>query len=146
MGQFNEGFIDVFVDSGTTGYVEVTTKDDYALGETVLDECYDDFRGIQVTSNNTNAWVGSITSSVDNGATYLPMKCVDCDPRSTTDSTLKISVDGDFNSLVLAPAECANGISGNNCTLVNVAPNIKINDSNVIGPDIAASNGIVHMM
>ena len=148
--QFNEGYIDVFVDSGTTGYVEVTTKDDYALGETVLDECYEDFRGIQVTSNNINAWVGSITSSVDNGATYLPMKCVDCDPRSTTDSTFKITVDGDFNSnTVLAPAECANGqigYPGNNCTLVNVAPNIKINDSNVIGPDIMASNGIVHVI
>ena len=119
---FNEGYLDVFVNNGTSGYIEVTTKDLYAKNETVLDDvCYDAFLGIQVTSNNTNAWVGSIMSSVDNGETYLPMKCEDC--TGSTASTASIVVDGNADGINLAPAQCLDGqigYPGNNCTLVNV--------------------------
>ena len=94
----------------------------YAKNETVLDDvCYDAFLGIQVTSNNTNAWVGSIMSSVDNGETYLPMKCEDC--TGSTASTASIVVDGNADGTNLAPAQCLDGqigYPGNNCTLVNV--------------------------
>jgi len=96
----------------------------YAENEVVLDACYDDFNDIQVRGNNTNAWVGSITASIDDKSSYSAMRCDDgCISRdgSNTTSTSRITVDGNTNGAVLAPVECLDGLAsegGNNCTIV----------------------------
>ena len=121
VGSFYEGFIDVFVDSGL-GYVEVTGPGDekYEEGETVLDACYDNFNGIKVTSNNTNAWVGSITASVDCGVNYDVMQCTGC-TGTTTDTSIMV-VDGNSDGGSIGPTTlCLNGQTGypnNACTIV----------------------------
>ena len=121
VGSFYEGFIDVFVDSGL-GYVEVTGPGDekYEKGVTVLDACYDNFNGIEVTSNNTNAWVGSITASVDCGVNYDVMQCTGCN-GTTTDTSIMV-VDGDGNGGSIGPTTlCLDGRTGypnNACTIV----------------------------
>ena len=117
-GQYDGGFIDVFVDSGA-GYVEVTTPSiKYAQGQVVLDVCYSGLVGVQVTNSETNAWAGSIETSVNNKASpYSAMECINCTGDVST--TEYIVVDGDGNGQ--GQTECLNGIGGNVCTLVNVA-------------------------
>ena len=46
-----------------------------------------------MTNSQTNAWAGSIESSLNNGGSYSPMKCIDC--TGTVDTTEYIVVDGD---------------------------------------------------
>lgn len=70
-----------------------------------------------MTNSQTNAWAGSIESSLNNGGSYSPMKCIDC--TGTVDTTEYIVVDGDDNGS--GDTKCLNGISSNVCTLKNVA-------------------------
>ena len=49
-----------------------------------------------MTNSQTNAWAGSIESSLNNGGSYSPMKCIDC--TGTVDTTEYIVVDGDDES------------------------------------------------
>ena len=114
----NDGYLDVLVNIGN-GYNMVTTPDTlYQQGEVVLDECYANLVGVQVTNNNQNDWTGSILSSLNNkDSTYSAMKCLDCTgPVGTAES---IVVDG--NSNVSGDTECLNGNGGNVCTLINTA-------------------------
>ena len=116
-GKYDNGYLDVLVNSGA-GYVEVTTPGiNWAAGEEVLNECYTGLVGIQVTNSVTNAWAGSIETSVDNKGTYSAMECQDCTGDVST--TEYIVVDGDGNGQ--GQTKCLNGIEGNVCTLVNVA-------------------------
>jgi len=107
----------VFVNNGV-GYIEVTTPDfNYAQGQVVLDECYTGLVDVQVTGPRTNAWAGSIESSVDYKASYFPMQCIDC--SGTVDTTEYIVVDGNDDGI--ADTKCLGGTGGNTCTLQNVA-------------------------
>ena len=107
----------MFVNNGV-GYIEVTTPDfNYAQGQVVLDECYTGLVDVQVTGPRTNAWAGSIESSVDYKASYFPMQCIDC--SGTVDTTEYIVVDGNDNGS--GDTKCLNGIGSNACTLQNVA-------------------------
>ena len=116
-GRWDGGYLDVLVDVGS-GYFEVTTGSiNYPKGQVVIDECYSGLLGVQVTNSQTNAWAGSIESSLNNGGSYSPMKCIDC--TGTVDTTEYIVVDGDDNGS--GDTKCLNGIGGNACTLENLA-------------------------
>ena len=116
-GQYDGGFIDVLVNNGA-GYVMVTDPGtNWPAGGEVLNECYTGLVGVQVTNSVTNAWAGSIETSVDNKGTYSSMECQDCTGDVST--TEYIVVDGDANGK--GQTECLNGIDGNICTLLNVA-------------------------
>ena len=111
-GQYDNGYLDVLVDTGS-GYVEVTTTGiKYTQDEIVLDECYSGLVGVQVTNTQSNAWDGRIAYSLGNKASvYSPMKCTDC--TGTVDTTENIVVDGDGNGT--GDTQCLNGQA---CTLV----------------------------
>ena len=116
-GQYDNGFIDVFVDSGA-GYVKVTSSGiNWPTGDQVLNECYPGLVGVQVTGPDTNAWGGSIETSIDNKVSYSAMECINCIGEVST--TEYIVVDGDGNGQ--GQTKCLNGIEGNVCTLINVA-------------------------
>ena len=115
-GEYDNGFIDVYVDSGS-GYIEVTTPDtNWPAGSEVLNECYTytGLVGVQVTNSVTNAWAGSIETSIDNKGTYSAMECEDCTGDVST--TEYIVVDGNDDGK--GQTQCLNG---NVCTLVKVA-------------------------
>ena len=114
-GQFDNGFLDVFVDTGS-GYVEVNDPGiNYGQGQVVLDECYSGLVGVQVTNTQTNAWGGNIAYSLgDKASVYSPMTCIAC--TGTIDTTEYIVVDGNDDGV--GDTECLNGDSGNVCTLV----------------------------
>ena len=114
-GQFDNGFLDVFVDTGF-GYVEVNDPGiNYGQGQVVLDECYSGLEGVQVTNTQTNAWGGNIAYSLgDKASVYSPMTCIAC--TGTIDTTEYIVVDGNDDGV--GDTECLNGDSGNVCTLV----------------------------
>ena len=81
----------------------------YTQGQTVLDRCYSRLVGVQVTNSLTNAWAGSIETSVDERDSYSPMMCIDgCHGTSTTDTTEYITVDGDA-TIGIGDAKCFNG-------------------------------------
>jgi len=102
------------VDSGS-GYIEVTTPGtNWPAGSEVLNECYTGLVGVQVTNSVTNAWAGSIETSIDNKGTYSAMECEDCTGDVST--TEYIVVDGNDDGK--GQTQCLNG---NVCTLVNVA-------------------------
>ena len=127
-GQYDNGFINVFVDSGS-GYVEVTAPGtNWPAGSEVLNECYTNLVGVQVTNSQTNAWAGSIESSTDGKITYSAMECINCTGDVST--TEYIVVDGDDNGT--GDTKCLNGSAGNVCTLVNVVttgePTPKVSD------------------
>ena len=117
-GRYDNGYLDVLVDTGS-GYVEVTTTGiKYTQDEIVLDECYSGLVGVQVTNTQTNAWAGRIETSILNKASpYSAMECINCTGEGST--TDYIVVDGDNNGK--GQTECLGGIEGNVCTLVNVA-------------------------
>ena len=114
----NDGYLDVLVNVGN-GYNMVTTAGIlYQQGEVVLDECYANLVGVQVTNNNQNDWAGSILSSLNNNdSPYSAMKCLDC--TGPVDTAESIVVDGNSNSS--GDTECLNGSTGNVCTLINTA-------------------------
>ena len=114
-GQFDNGFLDVFVDTGS-GYVEVNDPGiNYGQGQVVLDECYSGLVDVQVTNTQTNAWGGNIAYSLgDKASLYYPMKCIDC--TGTVDTTEYIVVDGNDDGS--GDTKCLNGDTGNACTLV----------------------------
>lgn len=113
-GNFDGGYLDVLVNTGN-GYIAVTSPGvKYSNGQVVLDACYEGFVDLQVTNPETNAWAGSIETSVDNKVSYLPMQCVDC--TGTVDTTEYIVVDGDENGK--GDTKCLNGIGGNTCALL----------------------------
>ena len=113
-GRYDNGYLDVLVDTGNGYDVVTTTGVKYTQDEVVLDECYSGLVGVQVTGPDTNAWAGSIVSSVDYKASYSPMKCTDC--TGTLDTTEYIVVDGNDNGS--GDTECLDGIGGNVCTLI----------------------------
>ena len=116
-GQYDNGYLDVLVNTGNGYDVVTTTGVKYTQDEVVIDECYSGLVGVQVTGPDTNAWAGSIVSSVDYKASYSPMKCTDC--TGTLDTTEYIVVDGNGDGI--GDTECLNGIGGNVCTLINLA-------------------------
>ena len=118
---FNDGYLNIFVDEGN-GAEEVTIEDiDYAQGEVVLDECYDGVAGVMVQNKNHDAWAGMIESSIDNGASYFPMKCSkNCSGRKGGSAEVLV-VDGNKDGgdgLNPEPTLCLNG---HKCTLTSVA-------------------------
>ena len=124
----DNGFLTAFVEYGTpTVKSKVTTDGEYLLNSVVLDACYANFNSIEVYNTNNNAWVGSITFSVDNKQTYSAMQCA---AGCTGDTPLpaptsRIVVDGDTNgSTIVADTRCLAGGAtspgtNNRCT-VNV--------------------------
>ena len=124
----DNGFLTAFVEYGTpTVTSKVTTDDEYQLNSVVLDDCYDNFNSIEVYNTNNNAWVGSITFSVDNKQTYSPMQCASGCTGALPAPTSRIVVDGDTNgSNIVAETFCLAGGAtspgtNNRCT-VNVPP------------------------
>jgi len=116
-GTYDDGYLDLYVNTGT-GYVEVTTPDTiYEKGSEVLNQCYANLLGVQVTNRLSNAWAGSIVSSLNNGGSYSPMRCQDC--TGVIDTTEYIVVDG--NSDGIGDTQCLNGGTGNICTLVTTS-------------------------
>ena len=118
---FNDGYLDIFVDEAN-GAEEVTVDGiDYAQGEVVLNECYDGVAGVMVQNKNHDAWAGMIESSIDNGASYFPMKCSkNCSGRKGGSAEVLV-VDGNKDGgdgLNPKPTLCLNG---NKCTLASVA-------------------------
>ena len=106
-GEYDDGYLDVLVNTGT-GYVIVKQGTYYTQGQTVLDVCYKRLVGVQVTNSLTNAWAGSIETSIDERDSYSPMMCIDgCHGTSTTDTTEYITVDGDATGV--GDAKCFNG-------------------------------------
>ena len=115
-GRYDDGYLDLYVNTGT-GYVEVTTPDTiYEKGSEVLNQCYANLIGFQVTNRLSNAWAGSIVSSLNNGGSYSPMRCQDC--TGVIDTTEYIVVDG--NSDGTGDTKCLNGGTGNICTLITL--------------------------
>ena len=112
---YDNGYLTVYINKGD-GYVLVTQGDvKHALNSVVLQECYTNFVDIQVTNKNTNAWVGSIETSVNDGEDYYPMVCEDgCSSLGSAAS--HITVDGDDTSNEQATSSCINGAR---CTLKN---------------------------
>ena len=111
-GRYDNGYLDVLVDTGNGYDVVTTTEIKYTQDEVVLDECYSGLVGVQVTNTQTNAWAGRIAYSLGNKASvYSPMKCTDC--TGTVDTTENIVVDGDGNGT--GDTQCLNGQA---CTLV----------------------------
>ena len=107
-GEYDDGYLDVLVNTGT-GYVIVKQGTLYTQGQTVLDVCYKRLVGVQVTNSLTNAWAGSIETSVDERDSYSPMMCIDgCHGTSTTGTTEYIIVDGDA-TIGIGDAKCFNG-------------------------------------
>ena len=116
-GQYDNGYLDVYVNTGDGVYNMVTILGiNYDKGQVVLDECYSGLVGVQVTNSQTNAWGGSIESSTDGKITYSAMECQDCTTGTTAEY---IVVDGDDNGT--GDTKCLDGIQGNVCTLINVA-------------------------
>ena len=118
-GTYDNGYLDLYVNTGT-GYVEVTTPDIiYEKGSEVLNQCYTNLIGVQITNRLTNAWAGSIVYSLNNsGGPYSPMTCQDC--TGVVDTTEYIVVDG--NSDGTGDTKCLNGGTGNICTLITPPP------------------------
>ena len=113
-GTYDNGYLDLYVNTGI-GYVEVTTPNTiYEKGSEVLNQCYTNLIGVQVTNRLSNAWAGSIVSSLNNGGLYSPMRCQDC--TGVVDTTEYIVVDG--NSDGQGDTKCLNGGTGNICTLI----------------------------
>ena len=115
-GTFDGGFLDVSVDQGDgNGYVNVTNPGiNYPAGLPVLEECYPELVAVEVSNQQTNAWGGKIEASIDGGATYIPMKCLDC--SGTVDITEYIVVDGDRNGF--GDTKC---LDGQACKLIVVS-------------------------
>ena len=115
-GTFDGGFLDVSVDQGDgDGYVNVTSPGiNYPAGLPVLEECYPELVGVEVSNQQTNAWGGKIEASIDGGDTYIPMKCLGC--SGTVDITEYIVVDGDGNGK--GDTKC---LDGQACKLVVVS-------------------------
>ena len=115
-GTFDGGFLDVSVDKGDgNGYVNVTSPGiNYPAGLPVLEECYPELVGVEVSNQQTNAWGGKIEASIDGGATYIAMKCLEC--SGTVDITEYIVVDGDGNGV--GDTKC---LDGQACKLIVVS-------------------------
>ena len=127
----NSGYLNVLVNTNDgNGFVEVTTPDTlYQQSEVILDECYTNLVGVQVTSSRTNGWSGSVEYSLnDKSSPYLPMICLDC--TGPVETTELIVVDGDGSSS--GDTECLNGSSGNVCTLTTTLPQLEILVDNVV--------------
>ena len=104
---YDDGYVDVFVDSGS-GFVPVSTSGRlYVPGDIVVDQCFDTIVGVQVRNQNLNGWAGSFDLSTDGKATYYTLICSDC---TGTTNTMDIAVDGDASS----GSGCLNGRT---CTL-----------------------------
>ena len=113
-GTFDGGFLDVSVDQGD-GYVNVTNPGiNYPAGLPVLEECYPELVAVEVSNQQTNAWGGKIEASIDGGATYIAMRCLEC--SGTVDITEYIVVDGDGNGF--GDTKC---LDGQACKLVVVS-------------------------
>ena len=111
-GEFDNGYLNVLVNDGS-GYVEVTTPDIiYEKGQVVLDECYVNLIGIQVTNTETNAWIGSIEYSINDQLSYSAMICDDC--IGIVETAEDIVVDGNSDGFKDTGVACLNG---NVCTL-----------------------------
>ena len=117
-GEFDEGHLDVYIDTGS-GYVEVTSSSDvFVAGQVVIDKCYQGLVGVQVSNTLSNAWGGSIVSSRSNKLSpYTAMYCENCSGGAAT--TGYIVVDGNEDGI--GDAECLNSEV---CTLLNLAEEV----------------------
>lgn len=92
----DDGNLIVRVDTGDgNGYIEIESGTFHDIGSLVIEQCYPNIAGVQVTNSNNNAWGGKIeTSSGDGGgAMYTPMICKEnCTPQ-TQMTKLKVGVD-----------------------------------------------------
>ena len=102
-----------------------TNAGSFSASSTVVDNCFPGFKALQVQSSATDAWRGTITSSVDGGLTYQNMACLakagatqygreDQGCTGTTNSTADIVVDADSSS-TNGGCTCLNA---NFCTIV----------------------------
>lgn len=112
---YNDGPINVFVNSGS-GYVNLTIPGRiYLEDEVVADACFDRLYGVQISGHSTNAWAGTIQLSTDDRLSYEPLTCIDCDGSRSTES---IVVDGNSDSSDQGTSRCFGGAT---CTLTHGA-------------------------
>ena len=118
-GAYNDGYLNVYIDSndnnnigGSSQYIDVASGY-HSVGSVILEDCYSGHNiNIQVQNIESNAWSGSIESSVDNGVTYSPMICTQgCTTSSSFNGeefyTSDIVVDGNSNGR--GDVKCMNG-------------------------------------
>ena len=101
----NDGTLEVVVNGQ-----DVSSDSVYALGSTVLDQCFDPVSSVFIRNPTTNAWAGSIEVSTDGGTSWSAMYCASCTGGGTT--TDSIVVDGDDGHSFAT--QCVNG---NSCEL-----------------------------
>ncbi|KAL7554862.1 hypothetical protein ACHAWF_018423 [Thalassiosira exigua] len=70
------GDLQVLVNSGS-GFIS-TGSGNFGSTVVVLDECYDDFYGVQIKAISTNGWIGSVLLSRDAKQSYSPLTCENC--------------------------------------------------------------------
>jgi hypothetical protein len=104
----NQGYLTVAID-----LVEVASGY-FDQGETVIDDCFS-AGNVSVMNTNTDGWVGSVSASIDGGATYEYMYCSECAGAQITSF---ISVDGNDDGW--GTSRCLNGAS---CGLTVVGEN-----------------------
>lgn len=104
-GAGNDGDVKLLVNSGQ-GLTQVAAGS-YSRGQEVLNQCYNDVHAIQITTDSTNAWVGSVELSVNGGKTFFPGTCTTC--GGTTRSTAKLVIDGNTDDKSQASTQCLGG-------------------------------------
>jgi len=104
----NDGGLHVAVLAPNGTQVKTVSSTSYALGSTVLYQCFP-FSGVSIhLYNPTNdAWAGTATYSVD-GASYLPMRCPSCS-TGTSNYGSNIVADGNSDSPDQGSTRCFNG-------------------------------------
>merc|ERR1711865_1004385 len=78
----------------------------FAIGSTVLEQCYPAKPTLQMNDHSNDAWSGSIEYSSDAGTTYSPMSCTNC---GAGQSTHNIVFDGNTDGSNQADTQCLNG-------------------------------------
>ena len=95
-GKHDAGYLTVYVDQDTGSGFEAATDEGgrYGNGATVLDQCYDNLKALQVQNMKNDGWIGSVTFARDKDADYVAGYCGG-DTCAKPGGTDRILVDGD---------------------------------------------------
>ena len=99
----NNGYLNFFING------EMNGVEWYDVNNIVLDKCYETLRNISIQNPNKDAWMGSITVTVNGTEAALA-----CDGCGGNPFDKEIVVDGNIDSAGQAPTNC---LKGKKCTL-----------------------------